>query len=293
MLQAEHFLTMTNQLGEGSFWNADQQKLYWLDIKQKRFFRMDTRTKQYETFNVGAQIGVMAPRSGGGQVMATDEGLACWDDRAEELTIVANPLQGQANRRFNDGNIDIKGRFWAGSMCDPPDTCPTPQCALYRLDPDGSLHMMDEGLGMPNGLVWSPDNRILYLTDSPQQVIYAYDFDPETGAIEHRRPFVQTHGEPGVPDGLTIDSEGFLWSVRYNGWKIIRYDPSGKIEREVSVPVPHPTSCAFGGKDMNELYITTAWNELNAEQRRQSPQSGDLFYLQTDIKGVARRPFAG
>lgn len=293
MLQAEHFLTIANRLGEGAFWNSDEQRLYWLDIKQKRFFRMDTRTKQYETFNVGAQIGVMAPRSAGGQIMATDEGLAFWDTPIETLTIIANPLEGKANKRFNDGNIDVKGRFWAGAMCDPPDTCKTPQCDLYRLDPDGSLHVMDTGLGMPNGLVWNPDNTIMYLTDSPQQVIYAYDFDPETGTIEHRRPFVQTHEEPGVPDGLTIDSEGFLWSVRYNGWKIIRYDPAGKIEREVSVPVPHPTSCTFGGREMNELYITTAWNELSSEQRRQFPQTGDLFCVQTDIKGVARLHFAG
>ena len=293
MLQAEHFLTMTNQLGEGSFWSTDEQRLYWLDIKQKRFYRMDIKAKSYETFDVGAQIGVMALRRVGGQVMATDEGFALWDTQTTSLTVVANPVEGKAHRRFNDGNIDVKGRFWAGTMCDPPDTCKTPECNLYRLDPDGSLHHMDSGLGMPNGLVWNPENTILYLTDSPQQVIYAYDFDPETGAIEHRRPFVQTHDEPGVPDGLTIDSEGFLWSVRYNGWKIIRYDPDGKIEREVHVPVPHPTSCTFGGKDLNELYITTAWNELTEEQRQQFPQSGDLFFVQTDIRGTARRLFEG
>ena len=178
-------------------------------------------------------------------------------------------------------------------MCDPPDTCKTPQCNLYQLEPDGTVSTMDGGLGMPNGLVWSLDNRTMYLTDSPQQVIYAYDFDAASGTIENRRPFITTHDQPGVPDGLTIDAEGFLWSVRYNGSKVIRYDPNGKIEREVHVPVPHTTSCTFAGPDLTDFFITTAWDGLNAEQRAKYPQSGDLFWLQTEIKGTVRRKFAG
>jgi sugar lactone lactonase YvrE len=293
MQTAQHFLTVTNQLGEGSFWRADEQRLYWLDIIGKKYYSMNLDTKEYKSVDVGTKIGVMAPRERGGLVMATARGYVFWNTQSSAMTNIANPFEGQANRRFNDGNIDVQGRFWAGNMCDPPDTCKTPQCNLYRLDPDGKVSTMDSGLGMPNGLVWSLDNRTMYLTDSPQQVIYAYDFDAASGTIENRRPFVTTHNQPGVPDGLTIDAEGFLWSVRYNGSKVIRYDPDGKIEREVHVPVPHTTSCTFAGPNLTDLFITTAWDGLNAEQRVKYPQSGDLFWLQTDIKGTVRRKFAG
>ncbi|HEX4208468.1 MAG TPA: SMP-30/gluconolactonase/LRE family protein [Ktedonobacteraceae bacterium] len=294
MQTAQHYLTLHNQLGEGSFWNAHEQRLYWLDIKQQRFYRGDIGTDEHEYVDVGVEIGVTAPREAGGLVMATNKGFAFWHPQQPTLQFVANPFEGEENRRFNDGNIDAKGRFWVGTMCDPPNTCPDPVCKLYRLDPDSTVHMMDTGLGMPNGLVWSPDNTIMYLTDSPQQVIYQYDFDLESGVIANRRPFVQTHNEPGVPDGLTIDDQGFLWSVRYNGGKIIRYDPDGKVEREIRVPVPHPTSCAFAGPQLHDLYITTAWDGLNAEEQAQSPQSGDLFHIATgEITGPVRRSFRG
>jgi sugar lactone lactonase YvrE len=293
MVTAQQFLSVTNELGEGSFWSADEQRLYWLDIKRKRYYKMDITNKQYDVVDVGAEIGVMALKERGGLVMATDKGFVSWDTETRKMTSIDNPLQGQANRRFNDGNIDVKGRFWAGDMCDPPEVCKTPQCNLYKLDPDGTVTIMDRGLGMPNGLVWSLDNRTMYLTDSPQQVIYAYDFDPESGTIENRRPFVQTHDLPGVPDGLTIDAEGFLWSLRYYGGRVIRYDPDGKIEREVLVPVPHTSSCTFAGPDLTDLFITTAWDGLNDAQRKQYSQSGDLFWLKTDIKGTVRRKFAG
>ncbi|HLG78336.1 MAG TPA: SMP-30/gluconolactonase/LRE family protein [Ktedonobacteraceae bacterium] len=293
MKEAQHFLSIQNRLGEGSFWDDIEQRLYWLDIKERCFYRMDVATRQYERFDVGVQIGVMALRAGGGFVMATDHGFVFWNTSTKAIHVVANPIAGQANKRFNDGNIDTQGRFWAGTMCDPVESCTGLENHLYRLDPDGSLHMMDGGLGMPNGLVWSPDNHTMYLTDSPQQVIYAYDFDEEAGTIKNRRPFIQTSGEPGVPDGLTIDNEGYLWSVRYNGRKILRYDPDGSLERTILVPAEHPTSCTFGGPNMSELYITTAWNELSEEQRQQAPQNGDLFSLHTTIQGPGRRRFAG
>jgi len=293
MVTAQQFLGVTNELGEGSFWSADEQRLYWLDIKRECYYKMDITNKQYEVVAVGAEIGVMALKERGGLVMATNKGFVSWDTQAHKMTSINNPIQGQTNRRFNDGNIDVKGRFWAGDMCDPPDVCKTPQCNLYKLDTDGTVTTMDTGLGMPNGLVWSLDNRTLYLTDSPQQVIYAYDFDPESGTIENRRPFVQTHDLPGVPDGLTIDAEGFLWSMRYYGGRVVRYDPNGKIEREVHVPVPHTSSCTFAGPDLTDLFITTAWDGMNNAERKQYPQSGDLFWLKTDIKGTVRRKFAG
>jgi sugar lactone lactonase YvrE len=287
--EATHFLSTQNKLGEGAVWSPEEQALYWLDIENRCFHRLYLATHKQETFEVGDMIGVLALCASGGLVMATQHGFATWDFSTNRLTYLQDPLAGQANKRFNDGAIDCKGRFWAGSMSMQEPRQPVE--TLYRLDPDGSLHTMDNGFRLPNGMVWSPDNRLLYFTDSEAQTIYLYDFDAESGAITHRRPFITTPDEPGVPDGLTIDDEGFLWSMRWGGAKIIRYDPDGKVEREISLPVPHPTSCAFGGPDRREVFITTSWSGLSDEERRRYPQSGDLFHFSAEVTGTARRRF--
>jgi sugar lactone lactonase YvrE len=152
---------------------------------------------------------------------------------------------------------------------------------------------MDSGIGTSNGIAWNLDGHTLYFTDSPLKVIYAYDFDPQTGNIENRRPFIHTPDEAGFPDGLIVDSEGFLWSARWGGWKINRYDPAGKKEREVAVPAEFPTSCAFGGRDLTDLYITSAWTELGRDHHKVQPLSGDIFLLHTEIRGQVEPKFAG
>lgn len=291
MDEATHFLTTHNILGEGAVWSPEEQALYWVDIEGQRFYRFFFATRQQETFEAGDMIGVLALRASGGLIMATKHGFASWGFQTNQLIYLSNPEAGQAGKRFNDGGVDCQGRFWAGTMDikEPRKT----DGVLYRFDPDGSVHTMDTGFTIPNGIAWSPDNRLMYLTDSTSHTIYVYDFDAASGSIANRRTFISTPDEPGVPDGLTIDDEGFLWSVRWGGGKVIRYDPTGKVEREIHVPVPHPTSCAFGGPDQNDLFITTCYEALNSEERQRYPQAGDLFHIQTDITGPARRQFLG
>jgi sugar lactone lactonase YvrE len=164
---------------------------------------------------------------------------------------------------------------------------------LYRLDPDGSVHAMMTEVSTPNGIGWSPDNTTMYFTDSPLHMIYAFDFDAATGAISRQRTFAHTPDETGEPDGLTVDSEGYVWSAYWDAAKIVRRAPSGTIERVIAVPALRPTSCVFGGPELTELYITSASTGLNAEQRRQYPLSGDLFRLKTDIRGQVKYLYGG
>ena len=166
-----------------------------------------------------------------------------------------------------------------------------PTSSLYRLDSDGSLHTMEGGLTIANGMGWSPDGKTMYLTDTRRHLIYAYDFDGATGSISNRRNFVQVPVDDGFPDGLTVDSKGFVWSARWAGSCIVRYDPDGKLERKVELPASHVTCCAFGGPDLTDLYITTAWNEMSDEEHAREPLAGDLFRLRTGIKGVAQPKF--
>ena len=288
----EHVLAVQNKLGEGPQWNAEEQALYWVDIEGKRFYRYFPRVGKYESFDVDTMIGVLAMRAAGGLVLATQKGFAFWEAR-QGLRFIADPEEHKAHTRFNDGAVDCMGRFWAGTMCYPVDACEQPEGSLYRLDPDLSLRLMETGVGVSNGIGWSPDNRLMYYTDSPLRMIYVYDFDAASGSIENRRPFVHTPNEKGCPDGLAVDSEGFVWSANWGGWKITRYAPDGRVAREIQMPVQYPTSCAFGGEYLDELYITSAWTALSAEKRAGQPYAGDLFRLHVGIRGLAQAKFAG
>jgi sugar lactone lactonase YvrE len=144
---------------------------------------------------------------------------------------------------------------------------------------------LESGLYISNGMGWSPDLKYFYLTDSPIRTIYRYEYDPDSGELGGKQVWIHTPKEPGVPDGLTVDTEGCLWSAQWGGWKVIRYDPDGKKMREIELPVEHPTSCTFGGPQLNELFITSAWTPLGAEQRAAQPLAGDIFHLQLEVKG--------
>lgn len=287
MEQVQRLLHLNNRLGEGPVWNVNERALYWVDIDGHRFYRYHPATGAQEHFDVGQPIGVLRFRKSGGLVMALRDGLAFWDAQTPSLRFIANPEPGKPQARFNDGAVDRLGRFWAGTLA------PGATSRLYRLDPDLSLHTMETGITVSNGIGWSPDNRTMYFTDSRIHMIYAYDFDLASGTITHRRAFVHTPDDPSTPDGLTVDSEGFIWCARWGGWKVVRYDPTGKVEREIRLPVEYPTSCAFGGETLDELYITSAWTRLSEAQRKEQPAAGDIFRLKTNIKGLPEPLFAG
>ena len=288
MHKLEHLLSVRNMLGEGPMWSEAEQALYWVDIISKFYQRLDPATGAYETFPVGVEIGVMAERAAGGLVMATKQGFAFWNSQEKRLEPIGNPEEGRPYMRFNDGAVDCRGRFWAGSMGGDG-----PNGTLYRLDPDGSIHSMITGVTTPNGIGWSPDNQTMYFTDSPLRTIYAYDFDADSGEISGKRVLVSTPDEHYEPDGLTVDSEGYLWSACWNGARILRYDPQGQLERVIDVPALRVTCCTFGGPELDELYITSSRADLSAEELASYPFSGDLFHLNMGIKGLSRFRFAG
>ena len=171
--------------------------------------------------------------------------------------------------------------------------CDDPVNSLFRLDPDRSIHRMESGICISNGLGWSPDLSTFYYTDSLTRMIYAYDYEAQTGAIRNRRVFDHVPQDGGLPDGLAVDTQGYIWSARWGGWKVVRYAPDGRVDREVAIPVEFPTSCAFGGENLNELYITSAWIEVLPTARSAQPLAGDLFRLKVDVPGLPEPFFAG
>ena len=293
MSELEHVVASQSKLGEGPLWSVDEQALYWVDIHRQRIERFHPATSQHLFFEFDLAVTALGFRARGGFVAATARGFALMQLSTQILDIVAQPEVDKPYNRFNDGAVDPRGRFWGGTMYDGPETNQPTEGRLYRLDADASVQIMQTGMTICNGLGWSPDLKTMYFTDTLRRLIYAYDFDLASGSIEHRRVFVDSSGDVGYPDGMTVDSDGCVWSARWGGWKVTRYDPMGNVEREIGLPVECPTSCAFGGNDLTTLYITSAWTALSNEQRKQQPLAGDLFRLETNVKGRAPWQFAG
>ena len=277
-----------NRLGEGPYWDNRDQTLYWVDIDSARLFSFQPMSGQVAFTQLPLTITAIGARASGGLVVATRTGLGFFDPVHRALHGAHTILEEDDILRFNDGAVDPLGRFWAGTY--NQDHQPT--SALYRFDPDLSIHLIEKDLVNSNGIDWSPDRKTMYHTHTTERTIYAYDFDPESGEVGNRRAFICVPDEPGEgrPDGLTVDSEGFIWSARYAGGKICRYDPEGRIERAYTLPVINVTACEFGGPDRNILYITTAWS---SPTQHPESQEGNLFSIETGFTGKHKPLFLG
>lgn len=284
----QNILPVRARLGEGPCWNSEDQLLYWVDIYNHRVHQFNPATGDHQFFEVGEVVGCLAPASSQRMIMALRDRLAFLNTQNGNVTSIVTVEHTHPDTRFNDGKCDAAGRFWFGSVSSHPETA-----RLYRYDPAGSLKVMETGLTISNGLGWSPDNQTFYLTDSHCQTIYAYDFDLENGELSDRRVLIDLRSEPFEPDGLTVDQEGCLWSAMWNGWCIIRFDPSGKEMMRVQMPVQRPTCCTFGHTDLKTLYITTASIGLSEAEIQASFYSGDLFSLETNVTGLPTYHFKG
>ncbi|MFW5688652.1 MAG: SMP-30/gluconolactonase/LRE family protein, partial [Spirochaetota bacterium] len=250
----------------------------------------DPSSGETRSYDLGTQVGAIVERESGGFAVAVEDGLGFWSP-GSEIELIASP-DTPANR-FNDGATDREGRFWAGTMAKSGGG---PVGSLYRLDVDHSVHTMQDEVIVSNGLGWSPDNTVMYYCDTGHKTIWAYDFDAATGAISNRRAHIVVPDDPGEggPDGLTIDAEGYLWSARWDGWKVVRYDPGGRPEREISVPAARVTSVMFGGSDLDDLYITTARVGIDAASLAEDqPHAGGLFRIRPGVRGIAETPYRG
>ena len=274
-------------LGEGPVWDARERRLIFVDILDGLVHSVDPTTAELETLAVGEPVGAAVPRERGGLVLATRSGFALVDPRDRRITplreIDEGPIPGN---RMNDGKCDARGRFWAGTQSDESERRAG---GLYRLEADGSATRVLGGIGISNGLDWSEDGRTFYFIDTPTRAIDAFDFDPEPGALSRRRRVVEIPAEHGLPDGMTIDAEGGLWVAMFGGSAVHRYAPDGSLDRVVSLPVSLVTSCAFGGPDLDELYVTSAAHRLSAPE----PLAGSLFRLSPGTHGRPAWCFAG
>ena len=276
-------------VGEGPVWDPRIERLLWVDIPNNHVFVTDPADGSTTRRELEKSVGVVLPRASGGYVAALQDGFYALPDEGQPELIAPVEAQNPVTR-LNDGEIDPQGRFWAGTMGWDAE----PEAgALYRLDPDGTVTQMLDGITISNGLGWSPDGKTMYYVDTVTLRVDMFDFDAASGDIANRREFVTIRSGGGRPDGLTVDSEGAVWVATWPGYGVHRYLPDGSLDAIVPLPVSNVSSIELGGPDLRDAFITTAWELLSEAEHASQPLAGSLFHTRVAVPGQARTPFAG
>jgi sugar lactone lactonase YvrE len=285
------------QLGERPVWDPIANAVIWVDISTGNLHRFRPDSAGHEGHNQvlgtpGVPVGAAAPRAGGGYVLAAADGFRLTDQDGAADGPPLRPPGMPDNVRFNDGACDPAGRFWAGTEA---WDMKSPIASLYRLDPDGSVHEMLTGIAESNGLGWSPDATVFYYTDSGEDTsrIRAFSFDAVAGTLGDEYDLIRFGPGDGMADGLVVDAEGCLWVAMWEGGCVRRYSPAGELLGLYPVPCSQPTCCGFGGPDLDDLYLTTAWEGMTGEQREAEPLAGHLLRARPGVRGVLQACYGG
>ena len=284
------------RLGEGPIWDDRIGRLLFVDIEGHEVHAFDPETGRDETSGAGGYVSAIALDEAGGWLAALQHDIARFTIAGGIGERIARIEGDRADTRLNDGCVDSRGRFWIGSLSLEKEIG---QCALYRVErgPAGAAseapivaEMLDR-VTNSNGIDWSPDDRLMYYVDTGTRRIDVFDFDAASGDIANRRPLVTIDEADGKPDGLIVDADGGLWVALWQGSAVRRYTPDGRLDRQIDLPVSCPTKCAFGGADLDTLYITSAHTALSPEQREREPHAGSLFAARPGARGKRANQF--
>ena len=271
-------------LGEGAIWNHETNELYWIDIEGKSLNMLNPKTKLNRSFSTASQIGTVVPKSKDEALIALVDGIYTMNLQTGQTTVFADMSESLIGCRLNDGKCDPAGRFWVGSMNWQQEKG---KATLFMIKNDHSVTTKIDSVTISNGIVWTKDKKTMYYIDTPTSQIKAYDYNNATGNISNERVAVQVDSALGFPDGMTIDSEDMVWVGMWNGDAVIRFNPkTGKLLQKIEVPAHNITSCAFGGENLETLYITTAKLDMTPEELEKYPLAGSVFKVNTGIKGV-------
>jgi sugar lactone lactonase YvrE len=280
------------ELGERPVWDASTGRLIWVDINAGQLHQLDAAGGDRVVATAGVPVGAAAPRAGGGYVLAAADGfrLIGADGAAAAPPVRPAGMPGQV--RFNDGACDPAGRFWAGTAATDGRSGTG---SLYRLDPDGSVTEVLAGVTESNGLGWNPAATVFYYTDSGEDEsrVRAFGFDLASGTLGGERDLIRFAPGDGTADGLVVDADGCLWIAMWDGGCVRRYSASGELLGRYSVPASRPTCPGFGGPGLDELFLTTAWEGLDREQRAADPLAGHLLRARPGVRGLAMAGFGG
>ncbi len=271
-------------LGEGAFWNVENQSFYWVDILDPQLHIYHPATQTNRSFPMPSTISTVVPISNQEALVALQDGAYFVNTDNGAVKVFTLIDQENTGTRLNDGKCDPAGRFWVGSMHYPMNE---PQGKLFQISADGSKKRMLDSVTISNGIVWTADAKTMYYIDTPTQKIRAFDFDVATGSITKERTAVVIADSLGSPDGMAIDAEDKLWVGLWNGNAVARFDPlTGKLIAKIAVPAHNVTACAFGGPNLDTLYITTASVDMTPAEQLQFPDAGSIFKVVPGVKGV-------
>ena len=288
-VEVELVLDAKATLGEGPVWDERTGELVWVDIAGFAVHRFDPATGADRVQNVGRHVGAAVPCEDGSLVLALEDGIAKLREGGE-LEYIADTEADAPEIRMNDAKADPGGRLFAGTMA----FALTPGVAtLYRVDPDHSVRPVVTGMTLSNGLDWSPDRSVMYLIDSLDRRLDVFDYDVETGAIENRRQLVEFEDDGSLADGMTVDADGRLWVAMFAGGRLRRFEPDGTPAGEVALPVSQPTACAFGGPELEDLYVTTTRILKSPEELEREPSLGGLFRCRPGARGLPANRYRG
>lgn len=272
-------LPAEDELGEGPWWSVSEQALWRVDILSHTVHRWIPATGEESSWGVGEDVGFAVPAVDGRIVAGLRSGLFSIDlEGGERRRVAGYPASGSG--RFNDGKTDRRGRVWAGTIVDDQSQ---PEGCFGRLV-DGEFVVALDAVTISNGLGWSPNNTTMYFTDSAARTIWSFDFDAESGAMSNRRVFATD--DDCAPDGLTVDAEGGVWSAKWDGGRVVRYAPDGAVSAIIAAPVSRPTSCMFGGTDLELLYVTSARAGLDEHECSATP-AGAVLAVEPGVRGLA------
>ena len=289
-MDAELLLDARAELGEGPSWDSKNKVLYWVDIFRGLVHRYNPEESRDEVFQAGHYVSSVVPSRSGGVVVTLQHGFYALN-LGGKPSLVAEVEREMARNRFNDGKCDSNGRFWAGTM-DLEEK--SPLGALYVLERGGRVRKVLEKVTVSNGLGWSPDHRTIYYIDTPTKLVSAFDYSDSMGEMKNRRTVVDMSDQPGYPDGMAVDAEGMLWVAHWGGWRVTRFDPqTGKALDYVNVPASQVTSCCFGGRRLEQLYITSAKAGIGPEEAAKGSPAGGLFKVETGVRGLDTFAFDG
>lgn len=282
--QAELVLDTQSTLGEGALWNYRTGELMWVDIKKEILNSYNPETGYNKEMFTGQMIGTVVPTESGNALVALQQGIYYFDVQTGSKKQLAAPEADLPDNRFNDGKCDPSGRFWAGTISTKGEM---EVAALYRFDPDTTIHKMVDKVSISNGIVWTKDKTKMYYIDTPTQKVMAYDYDDATGEISNPEVAVNVPREMGSPDGMSIDENDNLWVALWGGSAVGCWDPlSGELIDKIEVPAKNITSCAFGDEDLGTLYITSAREATSDEELEKWPNAGGVFKYRPGVKGV-------